>query len=199
MISVPASELIELHHVKKMSIASIAAQLSMNPDRLSLYMRNVLGIEVIHYRPKAIDKLTDAIRKHIIDDYLRLLNIKAVMILHKISRPVVTSILNAAGVDIKFHKANNQSKKLSGRNKRSTNDYVTYCNSVGITLLGTYNGISKHTSHKCNECNNIWNASPGNVMHNKSGCPVCSSRENGRKRALSPDDYRKDCQTCVLI
>lgn len=49
-----------------------------------------------------------------------------------------------------------------------------------INVLGKYKNTDTPVECECNICKYIWNPKPGNLLHNKSGCPVCAGNKIAR-------------------
>lgn len=186
---ISAADFIDMHYTKKMRLKEIAELLNMYPDHLSLYVRNILKLEIIHYGHVCDENISEELRLAIISDYNIIKCVKEVSKIHSLSRGTVTKILKVANVDIKKNKNIRQSAQLKGRNIWTTDEYNNYCKNVNISVLEEYNGSERIIKHQCDICEHVWLASPGNVIHNKSGCPHCASKANGRLKALSPEKY----------
>jgi len=57
-----------------------------------------------------------------------------------------------------------------------------------ISRIGNYAGIDTPIEWKCNDCANIWNASPNNIINKFSGCPCCSAIKAGKKKSAGQLD-----------
>jgi very-short-patch-repair endonuclease len=49
-----------------------------------------------------------------------------------------------------------------------------------IGIIGKYIDTSKKVSHKCKDCNNIWETKPNYILHMGTGCPKCNSSKGER-------------------
>lgn len=92
--------------------------------------------------------------------------------------------------DVKKIKNKNHSKTLKHRTKRNNAEYVSFCNSKDIEVIGEYIGCNHPILHKCKKCLWEWTPSPDNVL-NGSGCPPCGIKKNAMHRWLSHDEYVK--------
>ena len=50
-----------------------------------------------------------------------------------------------------------------------------------ITVLGKYTTARNKVKLKCNICNNVWLATPSNLISRQTGCPHCNSSHGERK------------------
>lgn len=194
------SEFVELNVTQRKTLTEIAPIFGVHPDVLSLYVRKVLNGTVISHKMKIPNY---ECRQMIVDDYSIMKNIKSVCKKYSISRVVANTILAEFGVDIKHTKNIRQSEQLKGRNKRTTDEYREYCDTVGIKVIDEYNGVEGIIKHQCVKCDHNWDASPNNILHRHSKCPKCANKESGQKRSLTADAYRlrlqKACPTVIAL
>jgi len=63
--------------------------------------------------------------------------------------------------------------------RMTQNDYINKIPS-DIKLIGEFTNTYTKIKHQCLLCNNIWLSSPGNILYNNCGCPICSSSKGER-------------------
>ena len=73
--------------------------------------------------------------------------------------------------------------KIKERNKRN------------ITILGEYQGTNKKIKVICNNCGDVWDAWPSDLLSNH-GCMRCGKKRAGMKLALSHDEFLSRIQEC---
>ena len=72
-------------------------------------------------------------------------------------------------------------------------------NYIAIQRIENYINMSSKINWKCLKCNNLWLASPSNILHNRSGCPKCSLRINEKLMHNLFDDakFLYESQFCI--
>ncbi len=66
-----------------------------------------------------------------------------------------------------------KSKNLSiGKEK-----YEDIISDSGCVLVGEYVNCHTNTKHRCRKCDNEWDPTPSQIMHQKQGCKKCSDRK----------------------
>lgn len=61
-------------------------------------------------------------------------------------------------------------------------------NKHNITILDEYQGTNNKIKTMCNNCGNVWDAWPSDLLNNH-GCMKCGRKRAGRKLALSHDEF----------
>ena len=187
---ITAGQFTELHIVQQKTLKEIAEYFGVSADNLSIHVRKKLGLEIIYYRIKWDDKITEEFKDRVVNLYVELKSSVDVAVKLNINRRLILRILKSRNINVKYYSSVNQSSKLKFKTFRTNSEYATYCNSVGITPLESYVGVNHRILHKCNACSNTWDAFPHNIIHNKSACPKCAMAANAKGRSLEPGVYR---------
>lgn len=61
-------------------------------------------------------------------------------------------------------------------------------NKRNIAILGEYQGTGKKIKTICNDCGNVWDAWPSDLLNNH-GCMRCGKKRTGRKLSLSHEEF----------
>lgn len=71
--------------------------------------------------------------------------------------------------------------------RKSNAEFISELNQVhpGIHCLDVYHGANYKIKFKCCVCDNVWLATPYNVLRAKYGCPVCGHLAEGRDSRVS--------------
>jgi hypothetical protein len=186
-IKLTAEEFTELHFNQHKTLGEIAAMVGYHPDTLSRYVRNELHLSVVKHKKHIPENL----HEKIIADYLECCVIRDVSQKYGISEQRISKLLKSRNIDIKAMKDINQSNKLKGVCKRTTESYASELIGRDIELIGEYKGIAIKHLHKCLVCGNEWEAPPNNILFSKSGCPICSLKRNAKSRSMDPREYDK--------
>lgn len=187
--NVTKEQFIELHVNQRKSLKDIATGFGVNPDMLSLHVRNNLGLSIVKYRDKKYASMADDFKNEVVKEYLILKSTLKVSSKLGLPRTIVIRILKDENINIRKIKNEVQSERLKYKTQRTNQEYIDLCKEKNITPLDLYVGTNHNINHKCDICDNIWNACPGNVLHRDTGCPECAIRESARKRSLDPEIY----------
>lgn len=57
-----------------------------------------------------------------------------------------------------------------------------------LTRVGEYRNYDTKIEWKCHQCDNIWEATPNNVITKGSGCPTCGDITKGKKKSAGQKD-----------
>lgn len=63
-----------------------------------------------------------------------------------------------------------------------------------VKVIGSYKGITKKTTFQCNDCGNIWESTPENVL-NTGKCPKCNRNKNGKALTKSNEKFVEEIKS----
>lgn len=66
--------------------------------------------------------------------------------------------------------------------------------SDSFTYLTKYVEAKKYIKIQCNLCSNIFNQTPSNHIHNKRGCPKCSTKNGALKQSKTNERFLRQCK-----
>ena len=74
--------------------------------------------------------------------------------------------------------------------RMTTEEFINRLSKINptVSVLGEFKGNGIKLSCKCNECNNEWNVTPGDLLSGK-GCPSCAIKRVSDYRRYSQEDY----------
>ena len=95
---ITAGQFTELHIVQQKTLKEIAEYFGVSADNLSIHVRKKLGLEIIYYRIKWDDKITEEFKDRVVNLYVELKSSVDVAVKLNINRRLILRILKSSNV-----------------------------------------------------------------------------------------------------